>query len=381
MKRSALFIYLLAITIFKVQAQDSPDNQKMVQLYEDQRFLEAANYLESFYQNTGTDIKLINSIAYSFRMARNYQKAYFYYEKIHELDPSNLNALASLAFINNQKGLYNASMSLYEKILATDSTYLEAYIALASIYKRKQDIPSTFNYLLKANQLQPNNSSVAKEFVDLCLLLKMTDKADSVLTFALQYEPNNANLVYSKAKVSELQKKYSEVIDLSQKLIEMGEDTQAVWSLLAKAYFNLGNFQRAIDTYTEAMLNYEAWGEVDYYYMAMACKALKRFDEGFEFIEKALKEAISPNTGFYFAQKAGILKDLNKPSAAAATYIRSFQYQDEPIDYFNLAVLYDHDLQIKANALKYYRLYINKKPAAKEKTYVDYAQDRINELK
>lgn len=381
MKRLALFICLLVVSVFKVQAQDSPDNQKIVLLYEDQRFSEAANYLESFYQDSSTNIKLTNSIAYSYRMARNYQKAFFYYGKIHELDPSNLNALASLALINNQKGLYNASMSLYEQILEIDSTYVDAYTALASIYKRSQDILSAFNYLLKANQLQPNNSVVAKDFVDLCLLLKMTDKADSVLTIALQYDPNNANLVYSKAKVSELQKKHSEVIDLSQQLIELGEDTQAVWSLLAKAHFNLGNFQTAIDTYATAMLKYEAWGEVDYYYMAMTCKALKRFEESFEFIEKALVEAISPNTGFYFAQKAGILKDLNKPSAAAATYIRSFQYHDEPIDYFNLAVLYDHDLQIKASALKYYRLYINKKPAAEEKTYIDYAQDRINDLK
>ncbi len=381
MKRLVFFTCLLVVSIFKAEAQGSPDNQKTLLLYENQRFSEAANYLESFHQDTSTNIKLINSIAYSFRMARNHQKAFFYYGKIRELDSLNLNALASLAFINNQKGLYNASTDLYEQILEIDSTYVDAYTALASIYKRKQDIPSAFNYLLRANRLQPNNSMVAKDFVDLCLLLKMIDKADTVLNVALQYDPNNADLLYSKAKVSMEQKKHLEVVELTKKLIELGEDSQQVWSLLAKAYFNLDNFQAAVDTYTEAMHKYEAWGEVDYYYMAMTCKALKRIEESFEFIEKALIEAISPNTGFYFAQKAGILKDLNKPSAAAATYIRSFQYQDEPIDYFNLAVLYDHNLQNKISALKYYRLYINKKPAAKEKTYINYAQDRINDLK
>src|SRR5690606_33356638 len=104
---------------------------------------------------------------------------------------------------------------------------------------------------------------------------------------------------------------------------------------------------------------------------------LKRLDESLDYIEQALREAISSNTGFYFAQKAGILIDLNKPSAAASTYLRSFQYHDETIDYLNLAVLYDHNLKNKVSALKYYKLYLSKEPEAQEKTYIDYAKKRI----
>lgn len=381
MKRLTLFVCLLAVSVFKIQAQDSPDNQKIVQLYESQRFSEAANYLESFYQDSSTNIKLINSIGYSYRMSRNYPKAALYYTKLNELDSLNITALASLAWINQQRGMQNSATELYLKILALDSTYIDAYTALASLSKRKGDIISTFNYLLWANLLQPNNSSIAIDFVDVCITLKNMSKADSVLSFALQYDPHHAGLLYSKAKISDGLKRYPDVINLTKKLIELGEGLQPVWSLLAKAYVNQSDYQAAMDTYTEAMQEFETWGEVDYYYMAISCKALKRFDEGLDYIEQALKAAISPNTGFYFAQKAGILKDLNKPSTAAATYIRSFQYQHEPIDYFNLAVLYDHDLQIKANALKYYRLYINKKPPTDEKVYIEYARDRINDLK
>src|SRR5690606_9660480 len=176
-------------------------------------------------------------------------------------------------------------------------------------------------------------------------------------------------------------KRYPEVISLTKKLIDLGEGLQAIWSLLAKAYINQKDYQAAMDTYTEAMLQYEEWGELDYYYLAISCKALKRFDESLDYIGQAIKAAISPNTGFYFAQKAGVLKDLNKPSAAASTYIRSFLYQEESIDYFNLAVLYDHDLKNKISALKYYKLYISKKPGNNEKTYIDYAQTRITDLK
>lgn len=381
MKRLAFFVCLLIVSVFKTVAQDSPDNQKTLLLYESQRFSEAASYLESFYTENTRDSKLLNSLAYSNRMSRNYQKADFYYSKLYEMDTTNFTALANLAFINNQRGRYKVAADLYQQMIEIDSMYVDGYTALASLAIRNSETIPAYIYLQTANYLQPTNSIIANDLAEICLVLEKLDTADSVLTIALHHDPQNGALLYTKAKVSSEQKKYPEVVETAKKLIELGEDTQQVWALLGKAYFQLKNYQAAFDTYSEALPNYTNWGEIDYYYIAMTCKALKRFDEAHEFIEKALKVAISPNTGFYFAQKAGILKDLNKPSIAATTYIRSFQYQDEPIDYFNLAVLYDHDLSNKANALKYYRLYINKKPGSKEKTYVDYAESRINDLK
>lgn len=381
MNRIALIFCLYMVPIVSVHAQQLPDNQKTILLYENQRFGEAATYLESFYTDQSTDTKLINSIAYSYRMAKNYQKAAFYYTELHKLDSLNITALASLAWMSQQRGMQNSTMELYLKIIALDSSYVDAYTALAGLTRQKGDIISSFNYLSRANQLQPNNSSIANDFADICMTMKQMGRADTVLSIALEYDPNHAGLLYSKAKVADGLKRYPEVISLTKKLIDLGEGLQAIWSLLAKAYINQKDYQAAMDTYTEAMLQYEEWGELDYYYLAISCKALKRFDESLDYIGQAIKAAISPNTGFYFAQKAGILKDLNKPSAAASTYIRSFLYQEESIDYFNLAVLYDHDLKNKISALKYYKLYISKKPGNNEKTYIDYAQTRITDLK
>lgn len=382
MKILSLILILILTVHFNINAQSlTPDNTRILHLYETQQFSEASKYLSQFYTDSSTDIQLINSIAYSYRMSGDYQQASNYYNKLYTLDTLNISALTNLAYINNQRGMFKSSMDLYKKLLAIDSTNVNTYTALASLYTREKDIITAFSYLGKANTLQPTNSNIAYDFVQLCLSLNEIDKADSVLTIALEGDPENANLLYSKAKVSEEQKKYKEVIELSKKLIDLGEDSQEIWSLLARAYFRLDDFESAMLTYTDAMLTYDSWGEMDYYYMAMSCKALKRFDEGLKFIEKTLNEAISPNTGFYFARKADLLVDLNKPSAAAADYIRSFQYEESTINYFNLAVLYDFNLQNKANALKYYTLYVNKKPPTQEKTYIEYAQERIKALK
>lgn len=382
MKISSLLVILNLMVAIHTQAQSLIlDNRKVLLLYESQQFSEASNYLSQFYTDTSTNIQLINSIAYSYRMAGDYQQAFTYYNKLYSLDTLSVVALTNLAFINNQRGMYKSAMDLYKKLLVVDSTNISAYTALANLYRREKDLISAFNYLQKANTLQPNNSNIAYEFVQLCLELNEVDKADSVLTIALDSDPENGNLLYSKAKVADEQKKYKEVIELSKKLIGLGENSQPIWSLMARAYFHLDDFESAMQSYTDATQIYDSWGEMDYYYMAMSCKALKRFDEGLTYIEKTLKEAISPNTGFYFARKAELLVDLNKPSAAAADYIRSFQYEESTINYFSLAVLYDFNLQNKANALRYYNLYLSKKPPTQEKTYIEYAQERIKALK
>lgn len=382
MKILSLILILSTAVFFNINAQSlTPDNKRILLLYETQQFSDASAYLSQFYTDSSTDVQLINSIAYSYRMAGDYQQAATYYNKLYALDTLNAAVLTNLAFINNQRGMYKSSMDLYKKLLAIDSTNIGAYTALANLYRREKDIISAFNYLQKANILQPTNSNIAYEFVQLCLELNEVDKADRVLTIALEGDPENANLLYSKAKVSDEQKKYKEVVELSKKLIALGEHSQPIWSLMARAYFHLDDFKSAMQTYADATLIYESWGEMDYYYMAMSCKALKRFDEGLKFMEMTIKEAISPNTGFYFAKKADLLVDLNKPSAAAADYIRSFQYEESTINYFSLAVLYDFNLQNKANALRYYTLYLNKKPSTQEKTYIEYAQERIKALK
>src|SRR5690606_33478194 len=168
-----LFLLLCITTISPViLAQDSPDNAKVLSLYENQRFAEAAAYLETFYQEASTDAKLMNSLAYSYRMSRDIPKAGFYYNRLYQLDTANVTALASLAWINQHRGIHNAASEYYQKILLIDSSYIDAYTALAGLAKGNQDFISAFNYLLVANRLQPSNSTVANDFAEICISLK-----------------------------------------------------------------------------------------------------------------------------------------------------------------------------------------------------------------
>ena len=122
-------------------------------------------------------------------------------------------------------------------------------------------------------------------------------------------------------------------------------------------------------------------GEIDYYYLAMAYKAMKRYREGLESMDKVLELAVSPNTAFYYGRKADLHDLANQPSAAAESYLRSFQFEIIPLHYYSLAVVYDRKLNDTHNALRYFRQYVKQHPSKEEQVYVDYAQRRIDELK
>src|SRR5690606_10236817 len=74
-------------------------------------------------------------------------------------------------------------------------------------------------------------------------------------------------------------------------------------------------------------------------------KAMKRYEEGLESMEKVLELAISPNTAFYYGRKADLHDLANQPSAAAKSYLRSFQFETIPLHYYSLAVVYDKKIE------------------------------------
>src|SRR5690606_38272830 len=111
---------------------------------------------------------------------------------------------------------------------------------------------------------------------------------------------------------------YQEVIKRCETLTKQGEETLQVLTLLAKGYFLTNEFTRCRDTYQKALDQYSGIPELDYYYLAMAHKALKEYQSGLDCMDKVLELAISPNTALYYGRKADLYDLANQPSAAAA---------------------------------------------------------------
>lgn len=363
-------------------AQDTqPDNNKLLELYQAQQYREAATYLRSFYTDRIADPAILNRLGYCYRMAGDYEEAERYYQQLYALDTLNVSTLMNLAGLYVKRGRYSSAAGYYQRIVAVDSNHVAAYRALSELTKRNGDLTAAFNYLLRANSLQPTNSDIAYDFAQLCMDLERYGRADTVLQLALDDDLQNGLLLLGKIKVAEKLKHYEEVVTLGERLGELGDESREVLVLLARGYFHTQHFADCEETYSRLLAVYKQMGEVDYYYLAMAYKAMKRYEEGLESMEKVLELAISPNTAFYYGRKADLHDLANQPSAAAKSYLRSFQFETIPLHYYSLAVVYDKKLSDARNALRYFRQYVEQQLPEDQQIYLDYARRRIEELK
>ncbi|MGK6351326.1 tetratricopeptide repeat protein [Parapedobacter sp. DT-150] len=357
-----------------------PDNNRLLEFYQSQQYREAAEYLKQYYPDTIADPTVLSRLGYCYRMAGDYGQATRYYLQLYALDSTNTSTLSNLAAIHIRRGQYLPAAGYYQRIIAVDSAHVAAYDALSGLMRRRGELDSAYHYLRRANQIQPVNSDIAYDFAQLCMDLERHPEADTVLQRALQADPEHGLLLLGKIKVAEKLENYLEVVNVGERLVEQGDESQQVLSILAKGYFHIDDFIGCQQTYERLLAIYEQMGEIDYYYLAMAYKTLKRYKDGLECMDKVLALAISPNAAFYYGRKADLHDLANQPSAAASSYLRSFQFEVIPLHYYSLAVLYDRKLSDTRNALRYYRLYLKQQLPQEERVYVDYAHKRIDEI-
>ncbi len=384
MKYIALITFLFSCTGL-IRAQDSvPSENKLLELYQAQKYREAAEYIKRFYPDTIRDRTVLDRLAYCYRMSGDHQQAAQYYLKLYALDSLDIAVLANLATVHAQRGLLRAATNYYQKLIRLDSNYIPALTALSTIMTKLGETDAAYRYLERANALAPMNSDIAFDFAQLCLKLRNDDDgyrhADSILQTALQTDPENGLLLLAKAQTAEKLRNYSELVQRCEHLVEQGEETSQVLTLLAKGYFHIDDFGNCRDTYQHALDRYGPISELDYYYLAMAYRALKQYQAGLACMDKVLELAVSANTALYYGRKADLHDLANQPSAAAASYLRSFQFEKIPLHYYSLAVLYDRKLSDPRNALRYYRLYLKQRPGKEESDFVEYVQKRIKEL-
>ncbi len=384
MKRTAYIISILCLcfncSIVCAQQSLQPDNDKLLKLYQTQQYLEAAEYLKTFYSDTVADPAVLDRLGYCYRMAGAYAQAEPYYLRLYTLDSLQVSTLLNLATIYVQRGLYAPATTYYQRIIALDTAHVTAYTALSALMRRKGDLPSAYAYLEQANHHQSSNSDTAYDFAQLCITFEQYAKADSVLELALTTDPDHGLLLLGKLQVAEKLENYSDMVTIGEQLVTQGDESQQVMSLLSRGYFHTNDFASCQATYERLLAIYEQMGEIDYYYLAMAYKATKQYKEGLACMDKVLELAISPNTAFYYGRIADLHDLANQPSAAASSYLRSFQFETIPLHYYSLAVIYDHKLNNRHNALRYYRLYLKQNPPIEENQYRQYVQQRIKEL-
>ncbi|RYD89305.1 MAG: hypothetical protein EOP54_25825, partial [Sphingobacteriales bacterium] len=220
---------------------------------------------------------------------------------------------------------------------------------------------------------------VASDLSEVYISMKFVAQAEKVLTKAIVNDPENIILLNSLMKLQYAQKKWPETIATCLKLINYGNTSGQVLTKLGVAYYNTKSYECSVSAFMS--MDELSRNETSYYYTGLGYKALKDQPYAIFYLQKAITEGISPNTGAYYGEVADSNEKLHKWSKAITAYQKSLEFDETPMVYYSLANVYDTNLKDKKNAHKYYRKFLAcKLDVEKQKGFVDYSKSRVAAL-
>jgi len=371
---SVLFSYGLS-----AQTAASVDKEKLFDLYQNQRYNEAANYLKGIYGEQIVDVKTLSQIGYCYLMSGNNVEAEKFYLKAYQQQAQNLPVLFSLASINSRRGQVEKAKLYYGEIVKIDSTNFTVYKQLAALYASNTDTMK-LGYLKKANLINPVEGEVAYDLADVYVALQQREKAYKVLNVAMAADSGNIILQKALLPVANALKKYNEVIFSGEKILKVDKDALVIKDV-AKAYYYTKNYAQAASMFKliEAM---GLQNEATLYYTALCYRAMKNFPLATTYTKKTIDEAISSNTADYYALLGLIYEETAKLAQAQTAYKKGLEFKATPTIYYRLALLYDTKYNQAKQAEKYYLLYLKSRPNAEiDKDEIKYVKARMEQLK
>jgi tetratricopeptide (TPR) repeat protein len=380
MKKSILFIFALFILqSVRVHAQSTLDNTKLLDLYQTQRYAEAAVYLQSIYKEDTEDPKELSQLAYANLMAGKLPEAEKSYLKLYTQQPSNLSTLFSLANISIRRGIDEKAKGYYQEILKLDSTNFNVYKQLASL--NKDDINTEkIKYLRKANTLNPTDADVAFSLCEIYFKMNFFAGADKVLQPAIAADSTNLQLLKMKMPISMANKKYDESIATGFKLLSYGDSSTFVLNNLAKSYFLKLDYRNALKYFL--IINDKAFdNEGLYYNIGLSYRGIKDYKNAAPFFEKAIKEGISTKIASYYGLLGDSFEEINKNEEANAAYKRGLLFENNGSLLYNIALVYETKLNDKKNAINYYEQYLKTVNEKEQPRLIIFIKNKIAELK
>jgi tetratricopeptide (TPR) repeat protein len=373
-------LLLLAIFYFGyASAQSTIDQEKLLDLYETQRYSDAAEYLESTYGQDSVGPKALSQLAYAYKMAGKLPKAEESYLKLRELDSTNLPVLFNLAEINSRRGNATSAKRYYLEILKLDTANFNVFKQLAELSKYEPEI-TRLKYLQKANELNNTDADVAFDLAEMYFKSNLFDKASGVLAPALAADSANLQLLKMKMPISLATKKYNEAIETGNKLLSYGDSSTFVLNNLGKSYYLTLDYQNALKSFLAIKRN-SGDNEALNFNIARSYRGVKDYKNAVVYLQKTIGEAVSPSVASYYGLLGDSFENIDKNEDATKAYKKGLDFENDGSLLYNIALVYETKLNDKKNAISYYEQYLKTVDKTKQAKLVRYINTKIEELK
>jgi len=152
----------------------------------------------------------------------DYSNALIYFAKSATLKPTDTTGFYYAGIAAQQAENYDAALSNYYKLIDLDYHNEDIYSSVIYLERsHNEDNQKALEVLAKAREHFPENDALMKEEINLLILEKQTDQALGKLKAAVESDPNNANLYYNMAYISEQTGDDDEALTYYKKAIEI----------------------------------------------------------------------------------------------------------------------------------------------------------------
>ncbi|HKN24044.1 MAG TPA: protein kinase [Candidatus Acidoferrum sp.] len=162
----------------------------------------------------------------------------------------------------------------------TQNSVAYDYFLRGRSYARRESLEFALQMYEQAIKLDPSFALAHAGIAYICAVIheirehnpKWVERGDQACNKALQLDPNLAEALVARARISYSQRKHEEAIEFAKRAIALKPDCEGVYNVLGRVYFASGRFQEAADLAEKAM---EANGD-DYNVFVPIVNALER---------------------------------------------------------------------------------------------------------
>ncbi|MBI5359049.1 MAG: tetratricopeptide repeat protein [Planctomycetes bacterium] len=215
----------------------------------------AAGYFELLVKNRPDFADAYDQLAYAKYETGDYAGSMEALDKLEQLTPGKASVLISRGLIMSKKGETNAAIAEYEKAIAIDPQNAMPYFELGGLYRQKGDLAKSIEYYTKAVENDPKpivyytRGLVRNEALDYVGAIEDYTQAVKLDVF----NPDNVAIFIKRASAKAAKGDFAGAAEDCGIAINLDSEYAPAYSLIARAYFELGMYDDALAVAQKAM--------------------------------------------------------------------------------------------------------------------------------
>lgn len=366
------FIIILLI-IFKAEAQSSAlaiaDS-----LYATGNYTKAINY----YAKGGSQ-KGNLQIARAYNSIGNYDKAITQYESLVGKTPDLQIARFELGRLYLKKKRFDDGRKLFTSLVRDDSDNPEYLYYQGESFRELDETASSLVAYKKAVTADSTHLKSLFQLGKHFVITRETGEAVKYLDMGLSFYPNDGSLINLKGLSLYNNGEYENAVPLFERLIELGEKKEFVYTKLAYSYFKVWEFEKAKSTY-KRLIEMDEDNQDAYYNLGQVFFKNKQVDSAKYYVKKSI--AVQEVTFEKEYANLAYMYRMEENLKSALKYYKLAFKEDPSVyrNYYQICAMVDQTSKDPEGKLLYYENFIKK--FGGDKPYMsDIVLKRISELK